>query len=181
MSIPAPEEWRLIPGYAGLYEASDQGRVRSLPRTVAFVDGRSRTWPAQMLGMFTWGDNPHLQVNINAHGRKTKRSVHQLILLTFVGPRPEGPDGKEIRHLDGNPLNNALSNLAYGSQSENSHDRVRHGTHQETRKTQCAQGHPFDESNTYRWRGRRICRQCQAANCRRWTERRRELAARVSR
>ena len=31
--------------------------------------------------------------------------IHHLVLLTFVGPRPEG---MEVRHLDGDPLNNTL-------------------------------------------------------------------------
>ena len=51
--------------------------------------------------------------------------VHHLVLLTFVGERPSGLN---IRHLDGNQLNNSLSNLSYGSQSENLQDRKLHGT-----------------------------------------------------
>jgi DNA invertase Pin-like site-specific DNA recombinase len=33
------------------------------------------------------------------------------------------------RHLDGNKLNNNLSNLKYGTQLENNQDAVKHGTH----------------------------------------------------
>jgi hypothetical protein len=31
------------------------------------------------------------------------------------------------------------------------------------RKTECANGHPFDDANTYRWRGHRMCRACNRA------------------
>ena len=51
--------------------------------------------------------------------------VHRLVLDAFVGPRPEG---MECRHLDGNPSNNALSNLCWGTPKENGEDAVAHGT-----------------------------------------------------
>lgn len=54
-----------------------------------------------------------------------RRLVHHLVLEAFVGPKP---DGAECRHLDGDPLNNALTNLAWGTPQENAEDRVRHGT-----------------------------------------------------
>lgn len=50
--------------------------------------------------------------------------VHQLVALTFLGPRPKG---QEVRHLDGDPLNNAVTNLAYGTRSENILDVMRIG------------------------------------------------------
>jgi DNA-binding XRE family transcriptional regulator len=34
----------------------------------------------------------------------------------------------ESRHLDGNPQNNSLSNLAWGTPVQNAEDRRRHGT-----------------------------------------------------
>lgn len=52
--------------------------------------------------------------------------VQGLVLLAFVGPRP--PERPHTRHLDGNSTNNALSNLAYGTQAENEADKRRHGT-----------------------------------------------------
>ena len=51
---------------------------------------------------------------------------HRLLLLTFVGPPPF--PGAQVRHLDGNPMNNALDNLAWGTAKENAADRDRHGT-----------------------------------------------------
>jgi len=58
-------------------------------------------------------------------GRKNFFFVHELVLLTYVGPRP---DGMLIRHLDGDPSNNRLDNLKYGSPAENYQDQVEHGT-----------------------------------------------------
>lgn len=50
-------------------------------------------------------------------GRGTHgKPVHQLVLLTFVGPAPEG---LEVRHINGNPSDNRLENLFYGTRTEN--------------------------------------------------------------
>jgi HNH endonuclease len=58
-------------------------------------------------------------------GRDDQRFVHILVLEAFVGPCPEG---LECRHLDGNPGNNRLDNLCWGTRKENYDDSVRHGT-----------------------------------------------------
>ena len=50
--------------------------------------------------------------------------------------------------------------LYLGSYSDNTKDAVLEGTHPETRKTCCSNGHPFNEENTYRWRNKRYCRAC---------------------
>lgn len=47
------------------------------------------------------------------------------MLAAFVGPCPEG---LEVCHLDGDPLNNRLSNLRYDTRSANNLDKVGHGT-----------------------------------------------------
>ena len=51
--------------------------------------------------------------------------LHILLTDAHIGPRP---GGMETRHLDGNPMNNHISNLRYGTRKENAQDRIRHGT-----------------------------------------------------
>ena len=52
-------------------------------------------------------------------------TVHRLVARAFLGePLP----GHEVRHLDGNPANNEVANLAWGTPAENAADRERHGT-----------------------------------------------------
>jgi hypothetical protein len=54
-----------------------------------------------------------------------QRLVHQLVLEAFAGPRPENC---QVRHLDGDPSNNKLDNLAWGTKAENEADKIKHGT-----------------------------------------------------
>jgi len=51
--------------------------------------------------------------------------VHTFVALAFIGKRQSG---MQIRHIDGNRNNNRLSNLCYGTVSENANDKRAHGT-----------------------------------------------------
>jgi len=139
------ETWRPIPGYEGLYEVSSFGRVWSQHTHRLKAVYRGARYPI---------------ITLHNKGMKT-HTLHSLVMLAFVGPPPEG---MQTRHLDGNAENNRLDNLAYGTCSENNLDKVRHGTHRNSRKTHCPQGHPYDEANTYvHPRFGRRCRACGRA------------------
>lgn len=140
------EEWRPVEGFLG-YEVSNLGRVRS----------HLRGEPRILRG----GSTPkgYRLVCLRRDGQDNFVIVHRLVARIFLGPCPEG---MQVRHLDGDQLNNAASNLRYGTQSENNYDQVRHGTHPWASRTHCKQGHPFDEQNTLRRRdGGRRCRECR--------------------
>lgn len=119
------EVWKPIPGHEG-YEVSDQGRVRSLSRVirVQYAKGFSqeRRLPGRMLKPKWVVGSKYDLVTLT---RQKPCYVHHLVLLAFVGPCPRG---KVVRHLDGDPHNNNLENLRYGTRRENWDDAVRHGT-----------------------------------------------------
>lgn len=52
--------------------------------------------------------------------------VHRLVAYCYLPPCPDKYN--QIRHLDGNKLNNHYSNLAWGNAKENAEDRNIHGT-----------------------------------------------------
>lgn len=137
------EEWRPIPGFVGLYEASSLGRIRS-PRRILKQRLNNKGYPV---------------VELSKDGRSRESLVHRLVLKAFCG---NPPTGGECRHLNGIPTDNQIENLAWGSHSQNSVDQVTHGTHRNTRKTSCPQGHEFTPENTYIQpsNGGRRCRTC---------------------
>lgn len=139
------EEWRPVTGFEGRYEVSDQGRVRSLPR------------PRSRGGLLNaWVNNHYLRVCLGRRGM----SVHRLVAGAFLPPAGTGQD--QVRHLNGDPMDNRATNLAWGTASENASDKIVHGTNPQLRRTHCPQGHPYDAANTYMFRGARQCKACKA-------------------
>lgn len=58
--------------------------------------------------------------------------VHRLVLEAFVGPCPEG---MECRHGDGDPGNNALTNLSWGTPEQNRGDAREAGRYSDNKRT----------------------------------------------
>lgn len=140
------ENWLPVVGYEGQYEVSNLGRVKSLKRQNPRI---LRSFPAH---------RGHQCVSLWNDKLKTA-FVHRLVLEAFVGPCPG--EGFMCRHLNGNPADNRVENLAWGTALENAQDVIRHGTNWQKRKSACPSGHPYDEANTLRYGRRRYCRTCR--------------------
>ena len=56
-------------------------------------------------------------------GQAREVTVHRLVAEAFLGPCP---DGHEVRHLNGDKLDNRICNLAYGPRSQNVLDTYIH-------------------------------------------------------
>ena len=119
------EIWVPVRGFSGRYEVSNKGRVRSLPQVIICegpVKGRYTSVRQGSLLRPGRMPNGHLSVSL---GRRNSQCVHKLVLNAFVGP---APDGYECLHINGDPADNRLQNLRWGTRSENIADAVRHGT-----------------------------------------------------
>jgi hypothetical protein len=104
------EQWLPVVGFENFYEVSDHGRVRRIGGRVL------RPWLTQGYPMVKL---------CGGRGCGRKDYIHRLMLLSFVGPCPEG---METRHMDGNRTNNILSNLMWGDHDEQCDDKRKHGT-----------------------------------------------------
>ena len=120
------EVWKDIPGYEGKYQASNLGRIRSLDRmlTLHRKNGRciNRMMKGRILrpGRFCKSGHVSVVLGHDANGSP----VHQLVALTFLGPCPER---MEILHNNGDPTDNRINNLRYGTRTENILDVLRQG------------------------------------------------------
>lgn len=103
-------DFRPIPRYGGDYSISSDGEVWSYKRNVTLRPEIK---------------NNYLTVNLQLNGKTRCEKIHRLVLESFVGPCPLG---NECRHLNGNPMDNRLDNLKWGTRSENQLDAVQHGT-----------------------------------------------------
>lgn len=153
-----------------MYEVSDKGRVRSLPR----VNSIGRKVPERVLKeRRTPTGRP--RVLLSKNGLVREYYTYRLVLKAFVGPCPPG---MEALHWDDDLNNNSLENLRWGTRTDNMRDMSRNGNGN-AGLTHCPSGHPYDESNTYFYPGERQHRGCRA--CTRIRSRERRLRAKLIR
>lgn len=123
------EVWKPVPGYEGVYEISSAGRVRRLAKEITYVNrwGSETTYTKSALEIKPWAQRSgHLNIDLyRGDGSHERFRLHRMVLSTFVGPCPEG---MVACHEDGDPTNNALSNLRWDTPGNNFQDSVRHGT-----------------------------------------------------
>lgn len=140
--------WKEIEGYEGHYEVSDEGHVRSIKKD-----------PPLNLKL-NLANTGYRVVTLWLEGKSKTHQVHRLVLETFIGPCPEGKRGL---HWDDDKDNNNLSNLRWGTRSENAADSVRNGSHHESVKVNCSRGHALEGANLREGAlkaGRRDCKAC---------------------
>jgi hypothetical protein len=121
---------RAIPDFPN-YFISEYGEVVSFYRRIMWENGKRGsitkifTTPQYLLEPHLNSDNYH-DVFIKAKNNKQKiRLIHQLVLESFGYLKPFKE--AEVRHLDGNRINNHISNLKWGTSAENGEDLRRHG------------------------------------------------------
>lgn len=133
------ERWRPVVGYEGLYEVSDLGRIRTVARTA--VSGRKRKEIIRKPRISRGG---YHRVALSRDDKEREFAVHRLVLAAFVRP---GQPGELGRHLNDQPTDNRLENLAWGSYSDNAIDRIRNGGNPLSSKTHCKRGHLLSGDN----------------------------------
>jgi len=117
--------WLPIPLFPD-YEASTDGRIRSLERTVKQTNGSTRTFPSKVLKPGYNKKGYAIVTLIGPDRSRNTRLVHRLILETYHRPRW---DGEECCHVDGNPSNNHIDNIYWGTPADNMKDKIAHGTY----------------------------------------------------
>ncbi|NSX14034.1 HNH endonuclease [Cupriavidus taiwanensis] len=122
------EEWRAVPGMEGYYEVSSEGRLRSVTRYVV-QKRRGQRDRAQLregrIRVLRPNADGYCRLELGIDGKKVSVSVHVLVALAFIGPRP---DGLLVLHRDGNATNNRATNLRYGTSKDNQDDSREHGS-----------------------------------------------------
>lgn len=98
------EIWCPIKGYGGLYQVSDQGRVRSLKFGKELILKSARD------------KGGYLMVAICKNGEQKTYRIHRLVAQTFI-PNPDNLP--EVNHKDEDKTNNSVQNLEWCSSKYN--------------------------------------------------------------
>lgn len=108
LQFPEPETWREVPGYEGIYEVSDRGRVRTLVTRV-------RGYKAGAELKQTPSADGYLTVTLILDGQNRKEYAHRLVMLAFVG----APGDLDVNHKNGVKDDNRVENLEYMTRRDN--------------------------------------------------------------
>ena len=101
-----PEIWKPIPNYEGLYEVSSYGNIRNARKLLKFYEINSG----------------YLALKLVKDKQRISPLVHRLVAQSFCS----NPNNyAEVNHIDGNKLNNHISNLEWNTTQENlEHKRI---------------------------------------------------------
>lgn len=111
------EIWKPVKNYEGIYEISNLGRVKSLPREkyCGHVNSAPQLTKERILKVKK-DRLGYSRVKLSKNGISNLKYIHRIIAEAFIdNPKNKG----EVNHIDGNKDNNKTSNLEWCSRSEN--------------------------------------------------------------
>ena len=98
--------WKPIKSLGNLYEASEDGLIRSVKRL---------TTRGVILRQTVSKANGYSYVSVSVNNHSMTKRVHRLVAEAFLGENRE----MQVNHIDGDKTNNSVKNLEYCTQSQN--------------------------------------------------------------
>ena len=117
------EIWKPIVGLEGIYEISSLGRVKSLSRLYNTGNKLAQRIKEENILKPKASKVGYLVVTLSMGTRKDRKTVkvHRLIANAFI-PNPKNKP--QVNHIDGNKINNSISNLEWSTAKENVHHAI---------------------------------------------------------
>lgn len=105
-----------VENYEGLYEVSDDGQIKSLARIIKGKDGVNYPFKEKQLKLVHNKPTNCMQVSLWKNNEGTTFNVHRLVAKAFI-PNPDNLP--QVNHINGNRLDNRVSNLEWVTDKDN--------------------------------------------------------------
>jgi hypothetical protein len=109
------EIWKDVNGYEGVYQVSNHGRLKGLGREVFTKTNKTYYIPERIIAS-TINSRGYRMASLWFNGKGKLKLLHRIIAETFI-PNPENLP--QVNHIDGNKLNNDISNLEWVTSQDN--------------------------------------------------------------
>jgi len=120
-------KWAPISNYPNIY-VSDNDFLLSSNKFISVIKDLDDTHFQIILTHPVRHGSPYLTFEIyHRDGTRTSKLLHRVRLTAFQG-QPPTPDKRFVRHINGNPTDNSIDNLAWGTHHENMSDLRRTGS-----------------------------------------------------
>ena len=113
------EEWKDIKGFEGLYQVSNLGRIKRLPKIIinnGLLNKSKKFVCKEIIIKNAVISKGYLGVTLTKDKKRFSKKVHRLVAEAFI----PNPDMKpQINHIDCNKKNNSVDNLEWVTSREN--------------------------------------------------------------
>lgn len=133
------EIWKDVVGYEGLYQVSNLGRVRSLPRYS--TSGKILKYQLDRYGYY--------RVCLSKHNKNTLKQIHRLVAQAFI-PNPNNLSF--VNHKDEDSTNNKVTNLEWCTHEYNCNYGTRNKRISITQSVDICQ-YTLDDKFIKKWHG----------------------------
>lgn len=117
------EIWIDVKGFEGLYQVSNQGRLRSLDRPVKQRNNSIQVKKGKLIAQ-SENNKGYPLSNMSKGNKRYSRATHRLVAEAFI-PNPENKP--QVNHIDGDKENNNVDNLEWVTAKENTKHAIENG------------------------------------------------------
>lgn len=108
------EIWKDIPGYEGIYQVSNLGRIKSIDRYIYFINNGTPTKKFHKGRILKQDidEDGYYRINLRYNNKDKRYGVHRLVASAFISNDKNLPT---VNHKDGNKQNNSVENLEWAT------------------------------------------------------------------
>jgi len=117
------EIWKDIKGFENIYQISNYGRIKTLPRKIN--KGKCHLDILEGIKIQTFNPyNGYCSVTLSLDGKNKRAYTHRLVALHFL---ENYENKKEVNHIDGDKTNNNVLNLEWNTREQNIQHAYKNG------------------------------------------------------